>query len=149
MAKLYVVNLTVEERDSLAALMNSARVSGLKRQRAKILLMADDGQTDQEIADDLEVGVVTVERVRRRCTERGVAGCLVRKPQDNPSRPRKLDGATEAKLVQIACSAPPAGRARWTLSLLADRLVELEVFADVSVSTVQRGLKKTNSSLGS
>ena len=74
----------------------------------------------------VEVGVATVERVRRRCIERGVAASLDRKPQDNPSRPRKLDGASEAKLVQVACSAPPAGRARWTLSLLADRLVELK-----------------------
>lgn len=149
MTKRYVVNLTVEERDSLVELVKRARVSGLKRQRGNILLKADDGQTDEEIAHDLEVGVATVERVRRRCIERGVAASLDRKPQDNPSRPRKLDGASEAKLVQVACSAPPAGRARWTLSLLADRLVELKVFTDVSVSTIRRGLKKTNSSPGS
>ena len=144
MKKRYVVNLTAEERDSLAELVKRARVSGLKRQRASILLKADDGQTDQEIADDLDVGVATVERVRKRCAERGIAACLDRKKQEKPSRPRKLDGATEARLVQIACSAPPAGRARWTLTLLADRLVELKVFSAVSVSTVQRALKKTN-----
>ena len=149
MSKRYVVNLTVEERDSLVELVKRARVSGLKRQRGNILLKADDGQTDEEIAHDLEVGVATVERVRRRCIERGVAASLDRKPQDNPSRPRKLDGASEAKLVQVACSAPPVGRARWTLSLLADRLVELKVFTDVSVSTIRRGLKKTSSSPGS
>lgn len=67
-----------------------------------ILLKADDGQTDQEIADDLEVGLVTVERVRKRCIERGIEACLERKAQENPSRPRKLDGVSEAKLVQIA-----------------------------------------------
>jgi transposase len=121
----------------------------LKRQRASILLKADEGLTDQEIADELEVGVVTVERVRKRCCERGIEATLDRKPQDNPSRPRKLDGVSEARLVQIACSPPPKGRARWTISLLADRLVELEVFETVSASTVQRGLKKMRSSPGS
>ena len=84
-----------------------------------------------------------------RCIERGVEACLERKAADNPPRPRKLDGASEAKLVQIACSPPPVGRARWTLSLLADRLVELEVFDTVSISTIQRGQKETISSRGS
>lgn len=149
MKKRYIVNLTVDERASLAQLVRRERVSGLKRMRASILLKADDDQTDREIADDLDVGLVTVERVRKRCIERGVEACLERKTQDNPSRPRKLDGVTEAKLVQIACSPPPPGRARWTLSLLADQLVELEVFESVSISTIQRGLKKTSSSLGS
>ena len=128
MKKRYVVNLTVAEREALTQLVRRERVSGLKRTRASILLKADDDQTDQEIADDLEIGLVTVERVRKRCIERGVEACLERKAQDNPSRPRKLDGVAEAKLVQIACSPPPPGRARWTLSLLADRLVELTVF---------------------
>lgn len=148
MKKRYIVNLTVSEREALRQLVRRERVSGLKRMRASILLKADDGQTDQEIADDLEVGLVTVERVRKRCIERGVEACLDRKVQEVPSRPRKLDGATEAKLVQIACSSPPVGRTRWTLSLLADRLVELEIFDAVSVSTIQRSLKKTSSSPG-
>jgi transposase len=149
MKKRYIVNLTLSEREALTQLVRRDRVSGLKRMRASILLKADDNQTDQEIADDLEVGLVTVERVRKRCIERGVEACLERKTQDSPSRPRKLDGAAEAKLAQIACSSPPPGRARWTLSLLADQLVELEVFDKVSISTIQRGLKKTSSSLGS
>lgn len=148
MKKRYIVNLTAEEREALTALVKSARVSGLKRQRASILLKADDDLTDTEIAEDLEVGVVTVERVRKRCIERGVEACLDRKRQENPSRPRKLDGAAEARLVQIACTEPPEGRARWTLSLLGDKLVELRLFETVSKSTIQRGLKKTNSSLG-
>lgn len=148
MKKRYIVNLTVEERDALTQLVRRERVSGLKRMRASILLKADDDLTDQEIADDLEVGLVTVERVRKRCIERGVEACLERKAQETPSRPRKLDGAAEAKLAQIACSPPPPGRARWTLSLLADQLVELEVFDSVSISTIQRGLKKTSSSRG-
>ena len=149
MKKRYIVNLTVAEREALTQLVRRERVSWLKRMRASILLKADDDQTDQEIADDLEVGLVTVERVRKRCIERGVEACLERKAQDTPPRPRKLDGVTEAKLVQIACSPPPPGRARWTLSLLADQLVELEVFDSVSISTIQRSLKKTSSSLGS
>ena len=148
MKKRYIVNLTVEERETLTQLVRRERVSGLKRMRASILLKADDDLTDQEVADDLDVGLVTVERVRKRCIERGVEACLERKAQDRPSRPPKLDGVAEAKLVQLACSPPPPGRARWTLSLLADRLVELEVFDSVSISTIQRGLKKTSSSLG-
>src|SRR5436853_3486612 len=140
MKKRYIVNLTEQERDGLRQIVNRARVSGLKRMRANILLKADDGLTDQEIADELEVGLVTVERVRKRCCERGIEACLVRKAQDNPSRPRKLDGAAEAQLVRLACSEPPEGRGRWTLSLLANGLVELKVFDSVSKSTVQRGL---------
>jgi transposase len=148
MKKRYIVNLTTEEREALEQLVRRERVSGLKRQRASILLKSDEGLTDHEIADELEVGLVTVERVRRRCCERGVAACLDRKPQDNPSLPRKLDGASEAQLVRIACSPPPPGRARWTISLLADKLVELKVFNTVSASTIQRGLKKMKSNLG-
>ena len=146
--KRYVVNLTEDERASLEELTRRARVSGLKRQRALILLKADDGLTDREIADELEVGLVTVERVRKRCIERGIAATLDRKPQETPSRPRKFDGASEAKLTQIACSEPPAGQARWTIGLLADKLIELKVFESVSKSSVQRSLKKANSSLG-
>src|SRR5882724_4976933 len=96
MKKRYIVNLTAEEREGLRQLVSRARVSGLKRMRANILLKADDGLTDQEIADELEVGVVTVERVRKRCCERGIAESLDWKDQENPSRPRKLDGAAEA-----------------------------------------------------
>lgn len=148
MRKRYIVNLTAEERDALTQLVKRDRVSGLKRQRASILLKADEDLTDQEIAEDVDVGIVTVERVRKRCIERGVEACLERKAQDNPSRPRKLDGVAEAQLVQIACTEPPKGRSRWTLSLLADKLVELHVFDSVSKSTVQRGLKKTRPSHG-
>ncbi len=148
MKKRWIVNLTAEERAGLEELVRRERVSGLKRLRASILLKADEGLTDQEIADDLEVGLVTVERVRKRCCERGVPASVERKPQENPSRPRKLDGASEAQLVCLACSPPPPGRARWTVALLADKLVELRVFDTVSASTVQRGLKKMRSSPG-
>ena len=148
MNKRYIVNLTQDERAVLTELTTRKRVSGLKRQRASILLKADEGLSDQEIAEDLEVGLRTVERVRKRCCERGIEGALDRKPQDRPPRPRKLDGAAEARLAQIACSAPPDGHSRWTLGLLADRMVELSIFESVSKSTIQRGLKKATSSHG-
>ena len=146
--KKFIVNLTKDERAALTELVQRERVSALKRQRALILLKTDEGLTDEEITDELEVGLRTVERVRQRCCERGVVGCLDRKQQENPSRPRKLHGAAEAQLVRLACSEPPEGRSRWTLTLLADQLVELKVFDSVSKSTIQRGLKKTSSSLG-
>jgi transposase len=148
MKKRWIVNLTVEERASLEELVNRGRVSGLKRLRASILLKADEGLTDREIADDLGVGLVTVERVRKRCCERGIGACLDRKASERTSRPRKFDGASEAELVRIACSPPPPGRAKWTISLLANMLVELQVFETVSPSSVQRTLKKMRPSLG-
>jgi len=148
MKKRYVVNLTAAERQGLRLLVGRERVSGLKRMRAQILLKADEGLTDQEIADELEVGLVTVERVRKRCCERGIEASLDRKQQENRSRRGKRDGASEAHLVRLPCSEAPVGRARWTLSLLADKLVELRIFDSVSKSTVQRGLKKTRSSRG-
>jgi transposase len=148
MKKRYIVNLTADERESLTQIVARERVSGLKRMRASILLKADEGLTDDEIAHDLDIGVATVERVRKRCMERGVEGALERRAQENPSRPRKLDGASEAQLVRLACSEPPDGTTRWTLSLLAGKLIELRIFDSVSKSTVQRGLKKTKSSRG-
>jgi transposase len=146
--KRYVVNLTEDERACLREMLKRQRLSAVKRERAMILLRADEGLVDEEIAEELQVGRATVERVRKRCVERGVAGAFERKAQENPSRPRKFDGASEAKLVKIACSPPPEGQARWTLSLLGDRLVELHVFDSVSKSSVQRALKKTRSSPG-
>ena len=148
MQKRYLVNLTAEEREGLKQIVERARVSGIKRQRACILLKADEGMTDEEIVETLDVGLSTVERLRKRCAERGIEACLDRKAQSRLSRPRKLDGASEARLVCLACSSPPEGRTRWTMSLLADKLVELKVFDAISVSTVQRGLKKMSSSPG-
>ncbi|MBK8251082.1 MAG: helix-turn-helix domain-containing protein [Polyangiaceae bacterium] len=148
MKKRYVVNLTAVERDGLSEIVSKRRVSSWKQTRARILLKADEGLTDAEIAEDVGVGLVTVERVRKRCCELGIQACLERKAQDLPSRPRKLDGTAEAHLVLLACSEPPMGRVRWTLGLLADRLVELNIFDNVSKSTIQRALKKMNSSPG-
>ena len=147
MKKRYFLNLTDEERAWLEDLVAS-RASKLRRQRARILLAVDEGATDEEVADSVEVDVTTVERIRKRCVLEGIAAALERKKQSTPSRKRVLDGRAEAKLVQIACSSPPSGRDRWTINMLADRLVELEVVEAVSATTVQRTLKKTRRSHG-
>ena len=149
MSKRYLVTLTPEERRGLTEMVRVGRRSALTLTRARILLKADQAAggpawPDARIAEALDCGLRTVERVRQRFVERGLEPALGRKPQDRPSRERKFDGAAEARLIALACSAPPAGRARWTLKLLADKLVELEVFASVSDETVRRVLKKTS-----
>jgi transposase len=151
--KKYLVTLTPEERHHLARLLAAGRAAALVLTRARILLKADQAPggpawEDAQIAEALDVGQRTVERVRQRFVERGLEAALQRKQQDRPSRPRKLDGAAEARLVALACSAPPEGRPCWTLKLLASRLVELEVIDSVSDETVRRVLKKTRSSRG-
>ena len=153
MRKVYRVTLTGEEREQLEALGRGGRVSALRLTRARILLKADQGDDgpaapDAGIAAALDVAVNTVANVRRRFVERGLEGALARKPQDRPSKRRLLDGRAEAHLAAAACAAPPAGRDRWTLQLLADRLVELRVVDAVSADTVGRCLKKTTSSRG-
>jgi transposase len=145
--KRYIVNLTADERSALDELVGRKRVDQFRRMRALVLLRAADGFSDEDIADEVGTSVATAERVRRRCCEDGLAAALERKPQLN-RKARKFDGASEAKLVKLACSSPPDGRACWTLSLLADHMVELRVFDSVSQSSVQRVLKKTNSSRG-
>ena len=149
MSKRYLVTLTPEERRGLTEMVRVGRRSALTLTRARILLKADQAAggpawPDARIAEALDCGLRTVERVRQRFVERGLEPALGRKPQDRPSRERKFDGAAEARLIALACSAPPAGRARWTLKLLADKLVELELFASVSDETVRRELKKTS-----
>jgi hypothetical protein len=151
MAKRYLVTLTAEERDWLTGLVSAGKRSALTITRARILLKADQASggpawDDARIAEALDCGLRTVERVRQRFVERGPDQALGRKPQDRPSRERKFDGAAEARLIALACSGPPEGRARWTLKLLADKLVELEVFEAVSDEAVRRVLKKTSSS---
>lgn len=142
MEKRYIINLTAEERAGLEEMNSRGRASALKLGRARILLKADDGMTDSEIADELGIGHRTVERVRQRCCLFGIEAVLDRKKQDYPSRPPKLDGDAEARLIQLACSTPPQGRSRWTLSLLADKLVELSIVDSISTTTVFRRLEK-------
>jgi transposase len=129
-------------------MVNCGRESARKIARARILLKADDGEADEEIAQALGVGPATVGRVRGRFAEGGAEAALARKPQ--PPRPakRKLDGEAEAKLVMLACSRAPDGHGHWTLDLLADRMVKLNYVPAVSRDTVARALKKTRPSRG-
>jgi Homeodomain-like domain len=150
-AKKYLVTLTPEERERLTGLVSAGKRPALTITRARILLRADQAEggpawDDARSAEALDCGTRAVERVRQRFVERGLEQALGRKPQDRPSRERKFDGAAEARLIALACSAPPGGRRCRTMRLLADRLVELEVFESVSDETVRRVLKKTSSS---
>ncbi len=146
--KKYIVMLTAEERQGLHDLIAAGKAAAPKLAHARILLKADaaDGPAwpDGRIAEALEVSVPTIERVRQRFVEQGLDAALVRKPQDRPSRQPTLDGRAEARLIALACSAPPEGRREWTMQLLADKLVELEVVPTVSDETVRRALKKTS-----
>lgn len=144
----YILNLTADERAALAEVYGKKRVSARRRNRAGILLKADDGLTDAEIAEELGVGTATVERIRKRAVLEGIDVALERKKQERPSRKPRLDGRAEARLIQLACSQPPEGHARWTLTLLGDKLVELKVVESVSRTTLHRRLKKTASSRG-
>jgi hypothetical protein len=139
--KRYLVDLTEAERADLRRLTTTGRVAASRVMHARILLKADEGLTDEEIADHCDAGVATIERVRKRFVLEGLAAALERKKQENP-RALKLDGVAEAKLVQLACSAPPPGRRRWTLHLLADKLVELRVVDSISHETVRQRLGK-------
>ena len=152
MVKKHRVSLTGEEQEELRALVSKGRAAAYKQTHARILLLSDENQAegpmmDEEIARALKVGTATVERVRRRCVEQGVEAAVGRKRQLN-HRPRKLDGDAEARLIAMAISQPPEGRASWTLQLLAEGLVESEIVDCISPETVRRTLKKTNSSLG-
>ncbi len=143
----YVVRLDAEEREQLTDLVTKGRRSAAMIRRAQILLKADSGRhgpdcTDEEIAEALDVGLSTVHRVRQSFVEEGLPAALERK-KPTGRQYRKLDGRQEAHLIAVACSAPPEGRARWTLKLLADRLVALEIVDRISADTVRRTLKKT------
>jgi transposase len=151
--KKYKVTLTADERQGLLDLIAAGKAAARKLTHARILLKADvadggPGWTDDRIAQAMEVNVATVERARRRFVEQGLEAALVRKKQDRPSRVRKLDGHAEARLIALACSEPPPGRCDWTLRLLADQLVELDIVASIAAETVRQVLKKTSSSRG-
>ena len=149
--KKYVVELSIEERRRLEELVNRGKVEGYKIQHAQVLLKADQGKhglawKDEDIAKAFDCHVTTVENIRRRFIEFGLQAALARAKR-GPNK-RKLDGEAEAHLIATACSEAPAGRNRWTLRLLADRLVELGIVESVSHMTISRTLKKTNLSLG-
>lgn len=150
-ASKVIVRLTDDQRDALGRLVRTGTHPAAVRRRAAILLKADadgpDAWTDDEIADHLETSRMTVMRVRRQFAAEGLDPTPHRK-KPTGRQYRKLDGAAEARLVAVACSEPPAGPARWTMRLLADRLVELEVVESIDPATVWRTLQKTTSSRG-
>ena len=145
-AKRYRVTLTAEERKTLQALWRGGRAKARKIARAHILLSADEGKTDEAIREALHVGLSTVARTRQRFVEGGLEWALTERPR--PGAARKLDGKQEAFLIALACSGPPGGRTRWTMQLLADRMVEIGVVEGVSDETVRRTLKRGRSSRG-
>jgi transposase len=147
-AKKYRVTLTAEERAELEAMIGTGKADARALAHARILLQADEAdgapaRTDQEVASALDLSARTVERVRQRFVEEGFASALRPKPTKRIYA-RALDGAQEAHLIALACSSPPDGKKRWTLRLLAERVVELGYAESVSHETVRRTLKKTS-----
>ncbi len=144
------VRLSAPERRELQAIVDGTGAAW--RRRAQILLMADEGRDDGKLRDvdiarGLGIGASTVERLRKRCVLEGLEAALRRREQEN-RRPKLLDGAKEVKRVTLTCSSPPEGCVRWTLKLLAGRLMEMEIVESISKETVRKTLKKRRSSLG-
>jgi hypothetical protein len=153
MATKYTVTLTKDEREILEQMLRRGTALARKLTWARILLKIDEGPygpgwSDEEVLDALDTSAATIYRRRRCFIEYGFEVAVHGKPPDRPY-PHKLDGAAEAQLIAIACSAPPEGRTVWTLQMLADRLVQLKIVDQISYETVRRTLKKTNSSRGS
>ena len=146
MAKKYLVTLTDDEREQVLALTKRGKVAARRVSRAHILLQAHAGASDAVIAHALHIGTATVERTRKRFVEEGLEAALAERPR--PGGRRKLEGKSEAFLIALACSAPPDERPCWTMQLLADKLVELDMVESISDETVRRTLKKTSSSRG-
>src|SRR5215211_4324503 len=145
-AKRYRVTLTAEEREALGRMISRGKGDARRLVHARVLLQADASEggpdwTDARIAEAVRVSVRTIERVRQRFVEDGLEAALLPKPSPRVYA-RKLDGVQEAKLVALACSGPPEGKQRWTLRLLAERMVELEVVPELSHETVRQTLKK-------
>lgn len=144
----YIVKLTQEERSELLTLIRVGKKSANKLMHARVLLSADENdcklkpKTDKEIATEMHISSKTVARIRQRFVEEGMESALSRRPHTNP-KGRKIDGEQEAHLLALCCSTPPEGRSRWTLKLLASKLIELELVDSVSAVTVSRVLKKT------
>ena len=144
--KIYIVDLTKEERTYLLDFIKSGKHSARKLNRARILLLADEDKTDGEIAEALHTGTATVQRTRQRFVEGNLEGALNERPR--PGGQKKLDEKGEAILETLAHSQPPEGRKRWTLQLLADRLVQLKVVDSISYETVRQEVKKSGLSFG-
>ena len=143
--KIYIVDLTKEERAYLLDFIKNDKKSARKLNRARILLLADEGKSDSEIAEALHTGTATAHRIRQRFVAGNLDGALQERPRLGGQK--KLDEKGEAVLETLAHSKPPAGRKRWTLQLLADRLVQLKVVDSISYETVRQELKKSGLSL--
>ena len=147
MSKKYIVTLSEEERAILTQLINSGTSSVRKINRARVLLKADAQWSDEEISQALDLSIPTIHRTRQAFVEGNIEAAINRQ-KSTLRRSQSLDGEQEAHLIALACGLPPAGRKRWTMQLLADKLVELGYSDTVSSETVRRTLKKTNLSLG-
>lgn len=151
MRKRYVIRLSEEERRHLKDLVNTGRHAAQRRRHAEVLLLADEGEygsafTDNEVAEQVGCSRRTVEIIRERCVCEGLEMSLERRKRTR-NRSRVLDGQGEARLVSLACSKAPKGQSRWTLELLADRLIELNVVESISKETVRQVLKKHDKTL--
>jgi transposase len=145
MSKRYIVRLCEEERQQLSQIIKKGKAAAHKIRQANMLLKADaDGPswTDEAIAQAFSVHVTTVKKMRERFVEKGLEAALERKPQNHPSRQPKLDGEAEARLLALRCGEAPEGYARWTLRLLADQAVEMNIVDSISHETVRQALKK-------
>lgn len=140
MRKLYLVKLFAQERTQLQTLLRGGKIAARTLNRAHVLLLADEGKIDLEIAAALHIGASTVERTRKRFVEGGLDAALYEKPRVGHAP--KLNDKQQAYLIALACSDPPEGRVRWTVRLLASRLVELGVTDAISRESVRRTLKK-------
>jgi putative transposase len=143
---IFCVSLKEEDREELNLYLRRGKSSARSLTRARILLLADEGRLDEEIVEVLKVSRTTVNRIRKRYCEGGLEFALHEKTRSGA--PPKIDGRVEAKLTLLACSEPPEGRSKWTLRLLADKLVELEAVDSISHMSVHRMLKKTRSNHG-
>jgi transposase len=151
--KKYIVALTASERDLLEQITIKGKIAAYKMNHARILLKADinqpqGGWTDSRISESLDIGHATIERVRQRFVQEGIESALNRREQTKRRSPI-IDGEKEAYLIAIACSQTPTGKSNWTLQMLADKMVELNVVKQVSPETIRKTLKKTNLSRGS
>lgn len=147
MEKRYIVRLTEVERQHLQELVSKGKAAAYKIKHANILLNIDvngQGWTDEQAAKTFGCHRNTVANLRQRLVEKGIDAAIERKQQKNLSRQRVCDGEAQAKLIALRCGEPPAGQARWTLRLLADKAVELEIVPAISHETVRQELKKTS-----
>ena len=153
-AKIYRIKLSSDERTSLEAIRDRGSHKSSKYKRAVALLLCDESpggsaMKDADISANLGVRIITLERLRKRCCEVGPVEALERLPRKTPPREIKVTGEVEAHITRIACTQPPEGCERWTLALIAEEIVELEVLESISRTSVGKVLKKVNSNLGS